>query len=174
MACACAWKIQAMRRGSEHASEGARGKEGGGSGREMEGREGQGGSERASESAPNLGCICTESRRTFAQVPKRVYSFEMLTPSFCKLLLDELDNYERSGLPVTRPNSMNNYGLILNQIGMKPMLDEMQRKCVLFDEAARSIGSSALANTLSAQSTSSLTTQLAYLAFCPATFSAHK
>uniref|UniRef100_A0A7S4FD79 Fe2OG dioxygenase domain-containing protein n=1 Tax=Chrysotila carterae TaxID=13221 RepID=A0A7S4FD79_CHRCT len=65
------------------------------------------------------------------EVPKRVYSFEMLTPSFCKLLLDELDNYERSGLPVTRPNSMNNYGLILNQIGMKPMLDEMQRKCLL-------------------------------------------
>ena len=61
------------------------------------------------------------------EVPGRVFSFEMLEPEFCAALLAETQNYEASGLPVTRPNSMNNYGVILNQIGMKGLLDDLQR-----------------------------------------------
>ena len=30
-----------------------------------------------------------------------------------------------------RPNSMNNYGVIVNQIGMRPLIDDLQRKCLL-------------------------------------------
>jgi thiol-disulfide isomerase/thioredoxin len=65
------------------------------------------------------------------EVAGRVFSFEMLRPDFCARLLDELANYEASGLPVARPNSMNNYGVIVNQIGMRPLIDDLQRKCVL-------------------------------------------
>lgn len=65
------------------------------------------------------------------EVPGRVYSFDMLAPAFCAMLLEELEQYEASGMPVARPNSMNNYGLIVNQIGMKPLLDELQKRCLL-------------------------------------------
>lgn len=42
-----------------------------------------------------------------------IYSFEMFSPQFCSQLLEECEHYEKSGLPVTRPNSMNNYGMSL-------------------------------------------------------------
>ena len=56
-----------------------------------------------------------------------VYCFPMFTLEFCALLLDELDNYYTSGLPIRRPNSMNNYGIIVNEIGMEHMIDALQR-----------------------------------------------
>jgi len=52
-----------------------------------------------------------------------VYSFKMFVPEFCKLLLEEVDHYEKSGLPLSRPNSMNNYGIIFDDIGFEPMMD---------------------------------------------------
>ena len=65
------------------------------------------------------------------EVPGRVFSFDMLRLEFCEMLLEEILHYESSGLPVTRPNSMNNYGVILNQIGMRPLLDSFQQLCIL-------------------------------------------
>lgn len=41
-----------------------------------------------------------------------MYSFELFSEEFCGLFLEELDNYYASGLPVHRPNSMNNYGVM--------------------------------------------------------------
>jgi len=41
-------------------------------------------------------------------------------------LIEEVDNFERSGLPVMRPNSMNNYGVILDEIGMTPFLAKLR------------------------------------------------
>lgn len=32
------------------------------------------------------------------------------------MFLEELDNYYASGLPIRRPNSMNNYGIIVNEV----------------------------------------------------------
>ena len=65
------------------------------------------------------------------ELPGRVFSFEMLKPEFCTQLLDELVNYEASGMPVARPNSMNAYGVIVNQIGMKPLIDDLQQRCLV-------------------------------------------
>ena len=39
--------------------------------------------------------------------------------------LHEVDNYDASGLPVRRPNSMNMYGLIVNEIGMRDAITEL-------------------------------------------------
>ena len=61
----------------------------------------------------------------------RVYSLDLLTPAFCEMLVAEVEHYEASGLPSHRPNTMNNYGLILNQIGLRPMLTALQRRVVL-------------------------------------------
>jgi len=53
-----------------------------------------------------------------------VYSFDLFSPNFCEILLHEMIAYERHpDLPKRRPNSMNNYGLILNEIGFEPMMD---------------------------------------------------
>ncbi len=57
-----------------------------------------------------------------------MYTFDMLSASFCDKLLEELQAYEQSDLPVVRPNSMNNYGVVLNSIGLERMMDELQRK----------------------------------------------
>jgi hypothetical protein len=46
-------------------------------------------------------------------------------------LIEEVESFENSGLPVMRPNSMNNYGLILDEIGFTPMLDELRTKYVV-------------------------------------------
>lgn len=40
-----------------------------------------------------------------------IYSLQMFTSEFCSKLLEECEHYEKSGLPITRPNSMNNYGI---------------------------------------------------------------
>jgi hypothetical protein len=57
-----------------------------------------------------------------------VFSFPIFSPKFCKMLMDEVDNYAASGLPKKRPNSMNNYGLILNEIGMANFFTQFQRQ----------------------------------------------
>lgn len=71
----------------------------------------------------------------------------MFTPTFCEAFLREVDNYLDSGLPVRRPNSMNNYGLIVNEIGMRPALTRFQQEIlqpvaqVLFPEIGYAFGS---------------------------------
>ena len=48
-----------------------------------------------------------------------IYSFDMFEPVFCDMYLEELDNYKASGLPIRRPNSMNNYGIIVNEVRLQ-------------------------------------------------------
>ena len=55
-----------------------------------------------------------------------MYSFPFVKEEFCSMLIEEVDNYQGCGLPIRRPNSMNNYGLILNEIGLEPMNDLLQ------------------------------------------------
>ena len=58
------------------------------------------------------------------------YSFAFLKESFCDKLVEEAEHYQASGLPVRRPNSMNAYGLILNEIGLEGTLDALQRRAL--------------------------------------------
>ena len=46
----------------------------------------------------------------------------------CEMLLDEADGYNASGLPTSRPNSMNKYGLVLNEIGLEGLFDSLLRR----------------------------------------------
>lgn len=55
-----------------------------------------------------------------------VYSFPCLTDAACQMFVDEVDAYAASGLPSARPNSMNKYGLVVNEIGMEAVFDEFQ------------------------------------------------
>mmetsp|Transcript_62000 Transcript_62000/g.134411 ORF Transcript_62000/g.134411 Transcript_62000/m.134411 type:complete len:566 (-) Transcript_62000:110-1807(-) len=56
-----------------------------------------------------------------------VFSFKIFTDLFLQKLTAEIFNFYESGLTARRPNSMNNYGIILNEIGLEPLIDELQR-----------------------------------------------
>jgi ubiquitin-protein ligase len=56
-----------------------------------------------------------------------VFSFPVFTMEFCQLLVEEIFNFYATGLPAKRPNSMNNYGIILNEIGLEPFVAELQK-----------------------------------------------
>lgn len=58
----------------------------------------------------------------FQEFPN-VYSFEMFSNYFCDILMEEIQNFEKSDFPKQRPNSMNNYGVILNNIGLEHLFD---------------------------------------------------
>ena len=55
-----------------------------------------------------------------------IWKFRVFEENLCNLLLEESENYIKESLysansgllPITRPNSMNSYGLVLNSIGM--------------------------------------------------------
>lgn len=60
-----------------------------------------------------------------------VYSFPCFSQEFCKLLLEEVDyaqaHYSKS---LMRPNGMNRYGMVLNQVGLEPAITELQQKYI--------------------------------------------
>lgn len=49
---------------------------------------------------------------------KRIYCFPVFVAQFCRDLLEELENFESSWLEKGRPNTMNNYGVLLNELGL--------------------------------------------------------
>jgi len=60
-----------------------------------------------------------------------VVSFDCLTPLFCARLLEEAQNYRTSGLPQRAPNSMNNYGVVLADLGLKTSFSTALRDFLL-------------------------------------------
>ncbi|XP_051490132.1 2-oxoglutarate and iron-dependent oxygenase domain-containing protein 2 isoform X2 [Apus apus] len=49
---------------------------------------------------------------------KRIYRLPVFTEEFCQALVEELENFEQSDMPKGRPNTMNKYGVLLNELGM--------------------------------------------------------
>eukprot|EP00931_Biecheleriopsis_adriatica_P040612 TRINITY_DN23274_c0_g1_i2.p1 TRINITY_DN23274_c0_g1~~TRINITY_DN23274_c0_g1_i2.p1 ORF type:complete len:160 (+),score=31.80 TRINITY_DN23274_c0_g1_i2:22-480(+) len=56
-----------------------------------------------------------------------IFSFPCFSSQFILLFNDEIENFYATGIPARRPNSMNNYGVIVNEIGMRPMITEFQQ-----------------------------------------------
>ncbi|XP_024993716.1 uncharacterized PKHD-type hydroxylase At1g22950-like isoform X2 [Cynara cardunculus var. scolymus] len=58
-----------------------------------------------------------------------VYTFNMLQPRFCDMLLAEVENFEKwiteTKFRVMRPNTMNKYGAVLDDFGMESMLHKL-------------------------------------------------
>ena len=66
------------------------------------------------------------------EAPGRAYSFPVFSVDFCKLLVEELENFEKSPMPKERPNSMNNYGLLLSEVGFDPgFMDPLRTEYLL-------------------------------------------
>lgn len=56
---------------------------------------------------------------------EEVFSVPLFKPELCEAFVEELDKFHATGLPARRPNSMNNYGIVVNEIGMEPALDQL-------------------------------------------------
>ncbi|KAF6158381.1 hypothetical protein GIB67_022461 [Kingdonia uniflora] len=63
-----------------------------------------------------------------------VYTFEMLQPYFCEMLLAEVENFEtwvkESKFRIMRPNTMNKFGAVLDDFGLETMLDKLMEDCI--------------------------------------------
>lgn len=61
-----------------------------------------------------------------------VYSFNVFTQEFVSQFDEEIKNFyvtsEQKNIPIRRPNSMNNYGVIVNEIGLKPLITSFQQE----------------------------------------------
>src|ERR1051325_6284596 len=64
------------------------------------------------------------SRQLYPEVYPQVYVVDMLRPKFCAELLAEAGWFEQwcqqNDLPPIRPNTMNNYGTVLDTFGFAP------------------------------------------------------
>lgn len=74
-------------------------------------------------------------RRLLHPVGPQVYAFEMLVPEFCDKLIEETEAFGDwctvNDLHKNVPNTMNNYGAVLDDFGFTPFLDELMQTAVL-------------------------------------------
>src|SRR5437762_1805335 len=68
-------------------------------------------------------------REVCREVHRQVYVFDMLRPEICTRLLEEAAWFEvwcgQGKLPLIRPNTMNNYGVVLGSVGFGPFLQRL-------------------------------------------------
>ncbi|KAG8184682.1 hypothetical protein JTE90_013075 [Oedothorax gibbosus] len=58
---------------------------------------------------------------------KQLYGFPIFAEEFCCLILKELDHYAESDLPKGKPNSMNKYGVLIDEIGFQENFSNVLR-----------------------------------------------
>ncbi|XP_037673171.1 2-oxoglutarate and iron-dependent oxygenase domain-containing protein 2 isoform X1 [Choloepus didactylus] len=60
---------------------------------------------------------------------KRVFRVPVFTGPFCRALLEELEHFEHSDMPKGRPNTMNNYGVLLHELGLdEPLVTPLRTR----------------------------------------------
>ncbi|KAI4357726.1 hypothetical protein L6164_001657 [Bauhinia variegata] len=68
-------------------------------------------------------------RSIVAEPTKGIYTFEMLQPHFCEMLASEVEHFERwvheTKFRIMRPNTMNQYGAVLDDFGLETMLGKL-------------------------------------------------
>ena len=69
-------------------------------------------------------------RSLVEQLSPGVFSFQIFTNEFCDALVAEFDAYESSPLPRRRPNTMNNFGLVVNETGWLAVMNDILRRVV--------------------------------------------
>lgn len=53
-----------------------------------------------------------------------VYSMSVFTSEFCRMLMEEVAHANQQSNNYSRPNTMNNYGVVLEELGFRPWLEE--------------------------------------------------
>lgn len=67
----------------------------------------------------------TALRSVLTEISPGVYTLPFFSKAFCDVFLEEIIAFERSGLPWRRPNSMNKYGVVVDDIGMESIMQRM-------------------------------------------------
>jgi hypothetical protein len=57
-----------------------------------------------------------------------VYTFQLFTPQYVELFLEELDHHDASGIPRRRPNGMNRYGAALDELGFGEAMGGLEKQ----------------------------------------------
>ena len=65
--------------------------------------------------------------RIKAETSTGIYSFQLFTKSFCEKLIKEIENIQKSGLNLKSPNSMNRFGVVLDDFGFHDFLDKLMK-----------------------------------------------
>ncbi|KAF0921042.1 hypothetical protein E2562_038242 [Oryza meyeriana var. granulata] len=85
-----------------------------------------------------LEAIRTNTEESFRSIMTEpvpgVYSFAMLQPAFCEMLLQEVENFEKwvhtMKFKIMRPNTMNKYGAVLDDFGLEFMLNQFMEQFI--------------------------------------------
>ncbi|XP_042000808.1 2-oxoglutarate and iron-dependent oxygenase domain-containing protein CP2-like [Salvia splendens] len=68
-------------------------------------------------------------RNIMSEPSPGIFTFEMLQPRFCEMLLAEVENFEKwvheTKFRIMRPSTMNKYGAALDDFGMRKMLEKL-------------------------------------------------
>ncbi|XP_001374626.2 2-oxoglutarate and iron-dependent oxygenase domain-containing protein 2 [Monodelphis domestica] len=60
---------------------------------------------------------------------KRIFRLPVFTQDFCQMLLEELEHFEQSDMPKGRPNTMNNHGVLLHELGLdEPLVTPLRER----------------------------------------------
>ena len=59
-----------------------------------------------------------------------VFQFELFQPTFCKTLISIIDDFEATDLPRRRPNTMNNFGMVLTEIGLADFATNLNKRVI--------------------------------------------
>ena len=68
--------------------------------------------------------------KSIEEISPGIFCFDLFNSDFCDLLISEIDNFEKTDLPRRRPNTMNKFGLILNEIGMEPIMSDLLNRII--------------------------------------------
>jgi hypothetical protein len=55
----------------------------------------------------------------------KLFSLALFQTQYCNDFVDEVERFEASGLPTSRPNSMNHYGVVVDEIGMESAMTSL-------------------------------------------------
>ncbi|CAH8352567.1 unnamed protein product [Eruca vesicaria subsp. sativa] len=73
-------------------------------------------------------------RNIISEPSPGVFVFDMLLPSFCQMMLAEIQNFEKwvgeTKFRIMRPNTMNKYGAVLDDFGLDSMLDKLMESFI--------------------------------------------
>ncbi|CAK9113543.1 unnamed protein product [Durusdinium trenchii] len=86
--------------------------------------------------APTFLSAATAEHPNFKDVLREetpgVFSFDLLSSEFCDLLLEEVDHAQKTAREaLDRPNGMNRYGVVLNQLGLEPLITVIQQEYLM-------------------------------------------
>jgi len=62
------------------------------------------------------------------KVREDIFTFPLFEESFCDIFMEELKNFKETKLTHSRPNSMNKFGVILEEVGLEKIVETIRQK----------------------------------------------